>query len=433
MRSLVAGAAVAAAALVVPVTVVAVAPSTAEASLAAENCRGASKLIRSTPATTPLAGGAAMRIWDNKKKAKPVPKRFKNKSKKVQKKARQRARIKAKKHLRIVSVTIPRNAPLYGSTYARATATGVGKTSRHARSGPDAVVVTNGSVFRLGGGGPARGPQVVRGSVLKANRTPEKAVVTLKSGRTVFADLYLRGQVQIGALPFAVAAVNEPLVYGDGVSVYTNQWGNAPRSLGTVDLVVSEATGLVISRRVGAARGLRPAVGNYILSATGLTGRTLATIPVGTPVARAYQAVARTQDRPYVDLSADDPVRSAVGFSSRLIVNGAIKPGQCSSRNEQKRPRTVYGLKANGDVVVMTVSGRYGRGASLIGGASVRQVSRYLRAQGVVEAVNLDGGGSTTMFVRTAPGQPLVRMDRGYGTGKQRKVGNAFGFGFTRP
>jgi hypothetical protein len=59
-------------------------------------------------------------------------------------------------------------------------------------------------------------------------------------------------------------------------------------------------------------------------------------------------------------------------------------------------PRTAAGLTADGEILIMTVDGRIpnvSRGLTLAG------LARYMRDLGAVDAVNLDGGGSTAMAI----------------------------------
>jgi hypothetical protein len=409
-----------------------------KASLKDEDCRGRSRLILQPPKTTSLGAGATMKVWDDKTKKKVLKKQLRKAHKKYKKrpkvraKVKQKLRIKAAKHLRIVAVTVPKGSSFQGHALARYSVTGVGRTSSHALSLPNATVVTNGSVFSIGGKGAPYGPQVVEGATRKLSRSFEGAMVTFASGTSTFARLAVKGKVEIGELDYQVAGINQGSVYTESVSIYTPDWGGASRKLGVVELVVDQVTGTVREVRSGDARGQAVPAGTFIVTASGPAGNELALVPVGTQVVRGDYLVARSVNAPYTDYdTVTDPVRSAIGFSSRLIKQGAIAAGQCTSRNELRRPRTVYGLNAAGDLIVMTISGRYGRGASLVGGASVRQASRYLKALGAVEAINLDGGGSTTMFVRR--GAALVRYDRGVGVGSQRSVGNAYGFAVGSP
>lgn len=425
-------------ALVVPLIVVAApsGPATAAPSSASQHCRGMNKLIKTAPRnTSTLPGGAKLQVWDDKKKVKKkqlkkIDKKYKKKA--VRKKKKAKLRLKAKRHLRIVAVTVPKASGLKGHTYARRGVTGLDSTAAHL-SGSDAVVATNGSVFDVGGDGPPRGPQVVAGELRKAYRDYEGAVVTLQSGRTEFARVAVRGYVRVDGIRYDVYGVNDSRLRSEGVTVFTPQWNaNAPRPLGIVDVVVG-LDGVVREIRSGSARGRAFPADTVVITARGAVGEQLALLMPGMTVESAYGAVAKSTDGANAVITDGDPVRSAVGYSAMLMQNRVIKDGQCTARNELKRPRTVYGKKANGDLIVMTVSGVYGSSASSVGGASMQQALRYIREIGAVNAVILDGGTSTTMLLRRKAGGPLVRIDRGKNVGTQRRVGNAFGFSLRTP
>jgi hypothetical protein len=59
-------------------------------------------------------------------------------------------------------------------------------------------------------------------------------------------------------------------------------------------------------------------------------------------------------------------------------------------------PRTAVGVDAEGHVLLVTVDGRTSAGAGL----SIQQTADLLVSLGATEAINLDGGGSTTLWVR---------------------------------
>ncbi|MDR7072392.1 phosphodiester glycosidase family protein [Fictibacillus barbaricus] len=63
---------------------------------------------------------------------------------------------------------------------------------------------------------------------------------------------------------------------------------------------------------------------------------------------------------------------------------------------QRRHPRTIAGIKANGSLLLVTIDGRK-PGYSV--GANFKESAQLLKSLGAVEAVNLDGGGSTTMTV----------------------------------
>ncbi len=62
----------------------------------------------------------------------------------------------------------------------------------------------------------------------------------------------------------------------------------------------------------------------------------------------------------------------------------------------RRNPRTLAGVNAEGQLLLVTVGGRP-PGFSV--GASFVESARIMQALGAVAAVNLDGGGSTTMTI----------------------------------
>ncbi|MBQ3403776.1 MAG: phosphodiester glycosidase family protein [Synergistaceae bacterium] len=61
-----------------------------------------------------------------------------------------------------------------------------------------------------------------------------------------------------------------------------------------------------------------------------------------------------------------------------------------------RHPRSAVGLNAEGSWVFMVVDGRNGMHSS---GATISELTEILRAQGLVYALNLDGGGSTEIII----------------------------------
>ncbi len=115
------------------------------------------------------------------------------------------------------------------------------------------------------------------------------------------------------------------------------------------------------------------------------------------------------------------PVEDAVAGVPQLIKNGKIDITwelEKASRSfaETRHPRTAVAKLKDGKFLMMTVDGRQ-PGVSV--GMTLQELAEYLFSLGAVDAMNLDGGGSTTMFldgnVVNKPSDP---------TG-ERKIGDA--------
>jgi hypothetical protein len=88
----------------------------------------------------------------------------------------------------------------------------------------------------------------------------------------------------------------------------------------------------------------------------------------------------------------------AIGGHPNLLTDGVVDiwPWSDSSFYTSKHPRTAIGLTANGTILFVTVDGRTSAGV----GMTLPELAELLLDLGATQAINLDGGGSTTMWVR---------------------------------
>ena len=73
---------------------------------------------------------------------------------------------------------------------------------------------------------------------------------------------------------------------------------------------------------------------------------------------------------------------------------------------ERRHPRTAAGLTAQNHLLLVTIDGRSSRAA----GMSIAELRQTMAALGCRAALNLDGGGSTTMWVRGKPENGVVNF-----------------------
>ncbi len=85
-------------------------------------------------------------------------------------------------------------------------------------------------------------------------------------------------------------------------------------------------------------------------------------------------------------------IRDSVTFGPALIVNG--KPAQTSGVGGGLNPRTAIGQREDGAVLLLVIEGR--KTSSL--GASMADIIDVMLEYGAVNAANLDGGMSSSMF-----------------------------------
>ena len=70
-----------------------------------------------------------------------------------------------------------------------------------------------------------------------------------------------------------------------------------------------------------------------------------------------------------------------------------------------KHPRSAVALTKDGKILFITVDGRFPKHA---GGVSIPELAHLIRILGGIDAINLDGGGSTTLWLSGAPDNGIV-------------------------
>ena len=112
-------------------------------------------------------------------------------------------------------------------------------------------------------------------------------------------------------------------------------------------------------------------------------------------------------------------------FGTTLIKDGEI----CVSGTSSRAPRTAAGITKTGKVVLMVLDGRqepYSCGGNYL------EIAQILLDAGCVEAVNLDGGGSST-FVARQPGDSELSLVNSPSDGFQRSVSTSLMLVSTAP
>ena len=110
-------------------------------------------------------------------------------------------------------------------------------------------------------------------------------------------------------------------------------------------------------------------------------------------------------------------VMEMVGGMPLLVKDGdVVAKNDCGTYFCERNPRTAIGTTADGRVLLVTVDGR-APGLSL--GMTLVGLAREMESLGATWAVNLDGGGGSTMWVR---GQGIVNRPS---DGSERPVTNA--------
>ncbi|SFS77394.1 phosphodiester glycosidase family protein [Saccharopolyspora flava] len=283
------------------------------------------------------------------------------------------------------------------------------------------------------------GPEIARGRALKG-AVPDgqrfgPALPAGTSNEDVFA-VGIDGRARLSRLSVAGAAVwpggsadieglNQYALPVDGIGAYTDDWGevsraravcgtdtdrSAPCSTATEEVVITD--GIVQSEADPPGAGPIPD-DTVVLVGREAGDAALEALDPGDPVS------VRTGLRP------DDgmPLSFAVG-ATPILREGSPLTGLDTA---ELAPRTAAGISDDGRLVhLVVVDGR----SPISTGLNLAETAGLLADLGATDGVNLDGGGSTTMAVKT-PDTPSATVRNVPSDGQQRPVANGIGV-FTR-
>jgi hypothetical protein len=122
--------------------------------------------------------------------------------------------------------------------------------------------------------------------------------------------------------------------------------------------------------------------------------------------------------------SCPNHYREGLAAGPRLLREGAVVPDPA---NQTRHPRTALGISAPGDKVWLVVTD--GRQAGYSEGATLAEMANLLKELGAVNAINLDGGGSSAL-VYNDPQSGLRVLNRPIQSGvpgKERPIATHIG------
>jgi hypothetical protein len=288
-------------------------------------------------------------------------------------------------------------------------AIGLEKTSSIARR-HGAIAAINGGFFRLDESiwaGDAAGVLMIDGHLLSESTNSRVALLinNAPGGKTniAFAPIEISSGFQIGNRKFRFTGINRQRKEHDLIE-YTPEFANT---------TLTEAGGLeitVVGNRIAAVNviaGSNPIPsGGYVISATGKFAELLK------PLARLGKRIRRFN---YVgnkigsQFASQRTEHSAVPFTVEDITNGVselVRDGKINLTWEKEKaaasfalnrhPRTAIAKLRDGRILLVAVDGRQPEKSV---GMTLKELAEYLLSIGATDAMNLDGGGSTTMYL----------------------------------
>ncbi|WP_326644168.1 phosphodiester glycosidase family protein [Nonomuraea fuscirosea] len=273
-----------------------------------------------------------------------------------------------------------------------------------------AVAAVNGDFFDINNSGAAQGIGVQNGALIQSPVAGhENAVAVGGDGVGRVLKMYFEGSATpAGGAPIALTQFNQ-IVQSGGVGLFTPLWGSYNRAR-AVEGATSVAEVVLVD---GVVTEVRSSAGTGPVPAG-------TTILLGRDAGAAALSALRTGDR--VDVryrpkpSAGGEVKAAVGGNWVLVKDGVVQ----NSADQAAHPRTAVGFSADGrKMYLLTVDGRQADSR----GVTLNELAAMMADLGAANALNLDGGGSSTMLARE-PGSADVQVENSPSDGGERHVPN---------
>lgn len=299
-----------------------------------------------------------------------------------------------------------------------------------------AVAGVNGDFFNIGETGAPVGPAILEGKHLKGGvpgkqrhgpslppgTSNDDVFAVTDAGVPVVTSLAVDGKATGPDGTFELQGLNQYAITVDGVGVFDAEWGTASRKRATCGTDDNRnAPCSTRSREVEIVDGVvtrvatAPGSGQIADDAVVLVARDdgvdhLTGLSKGDPIDVDYR------------LSSPDgaTLTTAIG-AMPIILDGDHL--QLDDKASTLAPRTAVGISADGSTVYLVAVD--GRSSSSVG-ATLKSLAQIMTTLGAHDAVNLDGGGSTTLVARK-PGNTATSIRNSPSDGSQRSISTGLG------
>lgn len=278
-----------------------------------------------------------------------------------------------------------------------------------------AIAAVNGDFFNYQPLPSTLGAMISEGEMISSPRSLDQALPTFYISNSNNAGVdYLDRKMVVTNLnnnsQIAISLVNKITTYYDNVVLLNKHWGK--ESFGNkfnsemVEVLVID--GVVMDKRIGGQAFSIPQDGSgYVLASK---NQILNNLNIG--------------DRLDLELATVpdiDGIKFAIGGGSIVLKNGEISSTDMNVTGNH--PRTGIGVnKDSTELILVTIDGR---DTSFVG-VSQEMFGSILRELGAYNAINLDGGGSTTMAIKPIDEDNATVVNK-LSEGSERLVVNAVG------
>ena len=279
-------------------------------------------------------------------------------------------------------------------------------------SGTNAVGAVNGDFFSMGKPSFPLGVTVSDGKVVSSPKYGSGSpVFSIDNNKNALMS-YLNWKMHLVApngKPMEVVSINKDSGSQSHAIVFNDSWGGQTHngvSKDVVDMIVKD--GIVTEIRVGLAP-IYVSKGTTVIHAKGAAKNFIVNnFSVG--------ATAELKSVGSVDLNN---MSTAVAGGAWLLQNGVASTNY-DIKSPGNQPRTAIGLtRDKKQVIMLTIDGR----DKIFSGVTLPVLTNIMKSLGAHDALNLDGGGSTVMAVKTREDEK-AKVVNILSQGSQRKISN---------
>ena len=317
---------------------------------------------------------------------------------------RQWDQLDARGTIRAYLLTIDPRTPGLTVDYASSGRVSSPATVRDMVTRDHAIAGINGDFYDIGDTGAPLGLGVdSRGGLVNGRKNGWNRAFTFKDGVARIANLPVKGTV-VQEPWMKVKHLNSPTIFDGEIGAYDYRWGDLP-GYSVVD---------------GQQDGVRQVVvrGNRVVSSsTTLTegAPVRGTVLIGRGTGAGYLNALKVGDKARLKWSVRGDPDMAISGNKVLLLHGVRRVVD----DRELHPRTAIGIDQDtGQVLMLVVDGRqsFSRGYTMV------ELANLMQTLGAEDALNLDGGGSSTMLSYGPDG--IVTVRNSPSDGFERRVAN---------
>ena len=275
-----------------------------------------------------------------------------------------------------------------------------------------AIAGVNGDFFDIGNSGAALRPAIRSGRVVKSG-SPNTVVGVTNERLGSLTSLALEATATFPDGPHQVRSFDALGAGAGTIAAFTSNWGPYSRALATgtssdrAEALVAD--GVVVSvDPSGAGEGTLPE-GTIALVGREAGATAIRALRPGDPVDFRYR----------LDGDGVEDLRFAIGAAQPLVTDGVVQP----QGDQSNAPRTAVGFSEDRKTMYLAVAD--GRQTNVLG-PKLAEMGELMASIGADDAVNLDGGGSSTLIARPL-GQAGPTVRNTPSDGSERATPNGVG------